>query len=301
MYHYVRPIIGSEFPNLKGLELDKFREQLDFLEDNYSIVSSEQVIDAIVNNKSLPSKSCWLTFDDGYKDHYKYVFPELIKRNLTGAFFPPRGVIKEKKLLNANSIHHILSSCNNIDNLIDELKNQCFNLKITKHQFEKYEEKYCFPTRIDDKKTIFFKRMLQHVLPEEIRNKILSVLFKKFVGLSEEDFSNKLYMNINEIREMINNGMHIGSHGTGHYWLDRISFQRQKNDILKSLEFLEEVGMPTTNWIMCYPYGAYNQETISLVKELGASIGVTIESRKANLSVDNPFALPRLDTNDLPK
>ena len=301
MYHYVRPIIGSNFPNLNVLEFNKFQKQLDFLQKNYHIVSSNQIINAIVNQKPLPPNSCWLTFDDGYKDHYKYVFPELVKRNISGAFFPPRVAIKEKKLLNANSIHHILSCCNNIDNLVDELQNQCIKFTISKNQFQKYKEKYCFPNRFDDKKTIFFKRMLQHVLPEEIRNKILTDLFEKFVGISESELSDKLYMNINEISEMVKNGMHFGSHGSEHYWLDRISYQKQKNDILSSLEFLKEVGMPMRNWIMCYPYGAYNQETISLVKELGASIGITTDSRKANLSVDNPLTLPRLDTNDLPQ
>lgn len=49
MYHYVRPIADSKFPHIKGLELDGFNRQLDFLENKYSIVSSEEVINAIIN------------------------------------------------------------------------------------------------------------------------------------------------------------------------------------------------------------------------------------------------------------
>ena len=49
---------------------------------------------------------------------------------------------------------------------------------------------------------------------------------------------------------------------------------------------------------MCYPYGAYNENTLSLLKDLGASIGVTTIPRVANLEIDNPLTLPRLDTND---
>ena len=109
MYHYIGPIIGSQFPSIKGLEIDGFKRQLDFLEKNYSIVSTEQVIDKIIKNKKLPPKACWLTFDDGYKDHYKYVLPELINRNLSGAFFPPRMAIKDNRVLDVNLIHYILS------------------------------------------------------------------------------------------------------------------------------------------------------------------------------------------------
>ena len=32
MYHYVRKIKGSQFSNIKGLEFDAFKYQLDYLE-----------------------------------------------------------------------------------------------------------------------------------------------------------------------------------------------------------------------------------------------------------------------------
>ena len=38
MYHYVRPIKGSSYPFIKGLELDEFKTQLNFLEKNYKII-----------------------------------------------------------------------------------------------------------------------------------------------------------------------------------------------------------------------------------------------------------------------
>ncbi len=301
MYHYVRPIINSRFPRIKGLELDSFKKQLDYLESHYSIISSNQVINAVVSGGSLPPKACWLTFDDGYKDHFKYVLPELIKRKLSGAFFVPRVAVQENKMLDVNSIHHILSCSNDINYLVKELNLQCILSGITNNQIQSYLNKFCVGNRFDDAKTVYFKLMLQRVLPEEVRHIIISNLFKKFVGISEAEFSNELYMSLNEVQQLVGNGMHVGSHGSMHYWLDRISIQRQKEDILTSLEFLEEIGMSRTNWIMCYPYGAYNNDTLSLVKKLGASVGVTTEVREADLSIDNPFILPRFDTNDFPK
>ena len=300
-YHYIRPIIGSEFPGIKGLEVEGFKRQLDFLESNYSIVSSEQVIDKIIKNKELPPKACWLTFDDGYKDHYQYVLPELINRNLSGAFFPPRVAIKENKLLDVNSIHHILSCSDDINKLVADLNDLCLQLGMKNEQIQAYYKENSITTRFDDPNTTFFKRMLQYVLPEHIRNEITSILFKKVVGISEAKFSNRLYMSIDEVKKLVSSGMYVGSHGSMHYRLDSINFQKQKADILSSLQFLEEVGAPTSNWIMCYPYGVYNDTTLSLLREQGASIGVTIEVRRANLAIDHPFKLPRLDTNDFPQ
>ena len=49
--------------------------------------------------------------------------------------------------------------------------------------------------------------------------------------------------------------MFVGSHGSMRYWLDRISVDEQHRDINSSLQFLEEVGARTTEWLMSYPNG----------------------------------------------
>ena len=54
MYHYVRPIKKSRFPGIKGLELDGFKRQLDYLESNYSIVTTDDVIDSVIKKTKLP-------------------------------------------------------------------------------------------------------------------------------------------------------------------------------------------------------------------------------------------------------
>lgn len=43
VYHYVRPLSDSAFPEIKGLELSAFEEQLDYIERNYQVVSAAQV------------------------------------------------------------------------------------------------------------------------------------------------------------------------------------------------------------------------------------------------------------------
>ena len=121
MFHYVRPIQQSDFPRIKGLEFDGFVRQLDYLEDKYRIVSVNEIVSCIKQNIKIPKNSCWLTFDDGYKDHFKYVLPELKKRNLQGSFFPPVDAIKKDVVLDVNAIHHILAKCNDICKLKKDL------------------------------------------------------------------------------------------------------------------------------------------------------------------------------------
>ena len=95
--------------------------------------------------------------------------------------------------------------------------------------------------------------------------------------------------------------MCIGSHGDNHYWLSKISESEQRAEIKNSLEFLEEVGTSLTDWIISYPFGGFNKTTLSLVKEYGASLGLTTEVAEALIGKTNPLTLPRLDTNEFPQ
>ena len=108
MYHYVRDIKKSKYPNLKGLEFSDFKEQILYFKKNFNVLSNFQFI-KIINSKKIPKKkSVFLTFDDGYIDHYEYVFPFLKKQNIFANFYPPVMCIKNKKVLDVNKIHLIL-------------------------------------------------------------------------------------------------------------------------------------------------------------------------------------------------
>ena len=188
MYHYVRPIKFSEFPGIKGLEFDGFMRQLDYLNDRFNIISSDQVVDSYVNGSKLPNDACWLTFDDGYKDHSKFVLPELLKRDLHGAFFPPRVAIEEDVVLDVNLIHHILSCADDVSRLVSSLNAHCLYEGISESNINSYYDKYAIPNRFDNADTVYVKRMLQHVLPEQLRSSIADKMFCELIGLSTAEF-----------------------------------------------------------------------------------------------------------------
>ena len=56
MYHYTRYIKNSRYPAIKGLELEDFKRQLDFFEENFNIITMEEVIEAVLY--SSPSAAC---------------------------------------------------------------------------------------------------------------------------------------------------------------------------------------------------------------------------------------------------
>lgn len=96
---------------------------------------------------------------------------------------------------------------------------------------EELWNKYATIERFDGKDVIFIKRMLQTVLHEKLRNQILSDLFGKYVGISEEQLAYELYMTDEQIRMMKRHGMFIGVHGYDHYWLGNLSLEKMHRDI----------------------------------------------------------------------
>ncbi len=65
----------------------EFESDLKYLSDNgYTTITMTQLIDFVYNNKELPEKPIILSFDDGYLNNYKYVFPLLKKYNIKMVF-----------------------------------------------------------------------------------------------------------------------------------------------------------------------------------------------------------------------
>lgn len=308
MYHYVRDLKNSRYPDIKGCDVRLFKEQIQFLKKHYHFVTVEQVLDAYYNNVKLPEKPVLLTFDDAYKDHFDYVFPILEHEHIQGAFYPPVKAVTEHIVLDVNKIHFILAATpiEKFDKLLDEICQQ-LNMYRDEYQlnsFNYYFDKLAVANRFDPKEVIFVKRLLQVELKEEIRKKIVDDIFIKVVGIDENYFSRELYMSIDQIKCMVDNGMHIGSHGYDHYWLSSLPKKKQEFEIAKSIEFIDMVGGDTKNWTICYPYGDYNQDTIDLLKQHNCKMGLCTKVDIAILGSemkDSIFKLPRLDVNDLPK
>ena len=292
MYHYVRDLKRSRFPKIKGLDFCEFKKQVSYLKNNYNIISIEEFIRKEYSTKK---KNCVLTFDDGYIDHYDFVLPTLIKENIKGSFFVPVDTIKDNKILDVNLIHLILASAN--ENKIFERIKYHFQTIDSSDNLSKYIDKINTISRYDTETTIVIKRLLQSVLPLDIRTKICRLLLEDFLDDDEKSLSKSLYMSKNQIKEMISNGMHFGSHGKSHFWFSSLNKTEQENEITSSIEFLNYLYNKDYLLTMCYPYGDYNESTLELLTKHEFKLGLTTVPKTYNLG-DSILEIPRWDTND---
>ena len=90
---------------------DLIEEQISIVfQKNFNILSNDNFIEIIKSKKIPKKKSVLLTLDDGFKDHYKYVYPHLQKKKLFANFYAPVLTIKNSKVLDVHKIHFILEN-----------------------------------------------------------------------------------------------------------------------------------------------------------------------------------------------
>ncbi len=304
MYHYTRDLKHSRYPEIRGMDISLFRQQIEYMKSHFNIVTMEQVLAAVRERERggpLPEQALLLTFDDGYIDNYTFAFPILQEFGVQGSFFIPGKTFVTHQLLDVNKIHYILASAN-IFELVEDVKKEMDYYRGQEYDYAPVDElfhEYAIASRFDIKETIFIKRMLQTVLPERLRNTISSKLFEKYVGVTEEQLAYELYMTEEQIRTMKQHGMFIGIHGYDHYWLGNLPVEKMRQDISMALDALDEF-IDRKQWVMNFPYGNYSLDVLEYIKSEGACAGMTTEVRIADLDSDNALELPRLDCNDFP-
>lgn len=303
MYHYVRDLPNSFYPEIKGLLTHDFIGQLEYLLKHYTIVSMEDCMKAFTDKKKLPKNACLLTFDDGLMDHYINVFPILSELDIKATFFPVIKPIYENIVLDVNKIHYILAKTKDLEyliNLIYEMLipyRKSYNIPDDKTLFNKF----ALPYKRDSAEIMFIKRLLQQGLPKQVRNEICLNLFKELVSKNEKVFSKELYMNQYHLKHLIKSGMYIGGHTYEHEWLGKLSEEEQRYEIKKTYEFLTELyNKEPINWVMSYPRNNYNNTTISILKEYNCALGLTANVEIAKIDGELAFHIPRLAPNDIP-
>lgn len=304
MYHYVRPLQNSKYPNLKVRSIQDFKGQLNYLRRHFHICTPIDVFDCLNTGQPIPDSWVLLTFDDGYSDHFRYVLPILHEQKLSALFFPSVSVVVDRTLLDVNKIHFILAACPDFNRIYQRLITLLCGYGFSAHEIEQLRKNYFHANRFDSPEVIFIKRVLQKGLPPITRSDLASHLFSEFVSVDEREFAEELYLSVEECKTMANLNMCFGSHGRDHCWMGEMDAESQEVEVKESLAFLRTIHesqfAPLPGLAMCYPYGSYNHETIACLQKHGFAFALTTAVGDAEFSVSNRFEVKRYDTNDFP-
>ncbi len=276
MYHYVRPNGMRMSERHHVLDLDLFDQQLDVMAKKYEFILGNDLL-ALDNDASALENKIWLTFDDGYRDCVDYVLPSFLEKGVIGTFYIPTEAIFERKLLDVNKIHILLSSRatpKEIVRIAGELYSELSLEADLEISFDELFARHGVANLWNDGETEFIKKLFQKLLPTEIRKKYLTNVFDQFSERSESSWVDEFYMTPDDVQTLIDNGMEVGSHGHSHEWLAEMTVDRQHDELTKSFAHLDSVVNDGKVRSMCCPFGSYNDDTLNILRSLDVRIGV---------------------------
>ena len=291
MYHYVRDVEKTEFPEIRAISLEEFEKQLDYLQANHTLISWADLRNFLQGSGSLPKNPCLITFDDGFRDHYLNAFPVLKRRGISGLFF----VIArpDKKVALVHMLQFLIAKFGEFGfkgRFIMELSDEERNIFLE-------NEIKCLrdnPTaQFDDVTLRALKMVIQRYIPKMCAP-IVERLFEAHIGNSEV-FAKELYLSDEEMHEMKNGGMHFGGHGTRHFWFNWQSKEERADELsgaASMLSIFEEAP-----FVFSYPYGDYHADHFEEVKNQHYIAAMTANIEK--ISHRNPFEIHRVDAFQL--
>jgi peptidoglycan/xylan/chitin deacetylase (PgdA/CDA1 family) len=243
-----------------------------------------------------------LTLDDGFKDHHRYVFPELKRRGLWGISYVPTSPLATGRLLDVHRIHMLLGRhggkaiCDSIRQTVSD--DMLSHAHIAEFRSETYRRQN------NDDYTNYAKRLLNYYIDYRHRQEMIDNLMGVYFP-DESHLVTELYMTRDEILELHNAGMIIGSHTVNHFVMSKLNLADQDTEIRASFSFLEGIVGEIEVKTFCYPYGGFHTftpETEKLLADNGCLFSFNVEARdieQRDLS-ERRQALPRYDCNQFP-
>jgi peptidoglycan/xylan/chitin deacetylase (PgdA/CDA1 family) len=216
-YHIVRDNQVAHIENLYQFKnCTQFLNDIELLNKNYKPINPKDIID----NKTFRN-SFLLSFDDGLQEIYTIIYPILKKNNLKAIFFINPNFVDN----NEGLYKHYISI------IITHLKKNNFE----KSTLDKISQILSFTyTTVNE-----FKQKFINIKFSE-REKISEVLELLNIDIKAHLKQYQPYITKQQIQEMINDGFYFGGHTMTHPPLNQLTHEKQKNEIINSINWLKE-------------------------------------------------------------
>ena len=289
-HHYFR----DKLPNcgIYPITSKALTNQVNTVREYWRMANESDVLKYCNGELATDDYICLFTFDDGLKEQLEAI-RLLESLGAIAICFVPTAAIVNRVVLDVHKLH-MIRSCRDDEEL---------SLKLNKRfDFGNYsfdDELLAIQYRYDQPVSRRVKYYLNFVLDKCDRDAWVSELFVEIFG-SEKAASDKLYMNMDDLKFLAQRNI-LGTHAHMHVPLATLSSEECEAEILESLEILEKLSGDRVKGIS-YPFGgksAVSETVFSLSKKSGLTYGFTMERGINGANENNPFALKRIDTNDV--
>lgn len=282
LYHRVNdlPLQEASISDRLTISVENFRKQMKYISDYFEVISLANFIELVKTNAPLPDKAVIVTFDDGYRDNYKFAFPILKEFKIPATIYLATDFINSNRFLWWDVLEEVVL------NPEIELK------KMTTLLLQEKGTNFAGEDRVR-----FFWEIysyLKSIEPAQ-RDEILKIMYADLkISPDKMDMSTRQMFSWEHIFEMSKSNISFGAHTQSHVILSKISLTKAKIEIQNSKN---EIEYRTQNSVtsFAYPNGGldtFNEDIVELLKNSGFESAVTTVKGFAG-SNDNLFQLKR--------
>lgn len=250
---------------------EAFAEQMRYLHRHYQVVSVEDVIRARVGG-GLPRRSVLVTFDDGYRDFRSQAWPILKELGLPVVLFVPTAFAGEQRESYWwDRLRHALMNTSRRDELESPVGS--------------------FPLGTAQGREEASVRLLGYA--ERMRQAEAMEWVAATCRELDVPPPPPAVLDWDELRELSNDGVTIGSHTRTHPLLTRIPAEQVRAELAGALGDLKR-ELRTVVPILAYPAGAFDERVVRIVEEEGYLLAFTTVRGVNNLARAHPLMLRRI-------
>ena len=290
MYHFVSSSSDSQlFSGMHGFSIENFETQLCYLLKDGTSLCEKDIKSAALSG-DYPSKNCfYLTFDDGFKQHFNNVYPVLKDYGVQASFFVPTMAIEtgksptveKQRLLQYNLFSNykefLIVFCKLARSICKSKDSNFFYPDIENiKNCQTYLEEFNFYSNEER----YFRMIRNEYLTIEEFSEIINTMFTKFYS-NDKEFIDEYYLSITDLKIMSNNGMIIGGHSYSHPFLNRISVKKINEEINKNISFLYKTINKEIN-SFAYPFGAFDDNVIDCLRQKNMDYAFDTRTRGVN-------------------
>ena len=275
-YHRVNPN-GSRF-EIDTVPPGVFDQHMRCLAEHFSVLTIEEIVERVRENRPLPPRCAAITFDDGYADNFSFAHPILKARGLQATFYLTTGSIGSGKVLW-------------FDRVLQAFEHTTRDAALMPFQTDPVS------LRTDDERCTAGFRALNYLrtLPPGQSEKVMDGLFGELRS-DAPSMDRSLMLNWDQVADMSRYGHRFGSHTVTHPILSRLPFPEVESEIMRSKRMIEEM---TGRSVMTFAYPSgraqdYSADIVTMLKRAGYAAAVTNTTFTVNSRHEDLFRLNRM-------
>ena len=281
-YHRIRPDDAgatSWFDDgVFGPTVSEFAQQVGWLARHARILSEGALLQAARTGSRTQGLSAMITFDDGYRDNYTLAFPVLKRLGIPAIFFVPTRPVTERRLGWWDVIAYLIK-------------------RMAKPQFQ-WEGQRLPLGNGQRREAIRHVQRAMKLEPQERTADLLTRLSAACeVALPDQRIQDGELMTWDQVRDVSEHGIAIGSHTHTHRVLATLDPASQEEELRVSKEILErETGRAITS--LAYPVGGYQhftRETQAIAARCGYELGFSFNTFINHWETLAPFDVRRVE------